>query len=65
MSDLPEIFNAASYFVDRHIIEGRGAAISIECGSERVSYQQVFEQVNRFGAALRTQLGVPAESASR
>jgi len=60
VSDLPEIFNAASYFVDRHIIEGRGAAISIECGSERVSYQQVFEQVNRFGAALRTQLGVPA-----
>ena len=60
MSDLPEIFNAASYFVDRHIMEGRGAAIAIECGSERVSYQQVFERVNRFGATLRTQLGVPA-----
>ena len=58
MTDLPEIFNAATYFVDRNVAEGRGDAIAIECGDERVSYRQVAAQVNRFGAALRQRLGV-------
>lgn len=58
MTPLPEIFNAATYFVDRHILEGRGAAIAIECGEERVSYAQLAERVNRFGHALRCRLGV-------
>jgi 4-hydroxybenzoate-CoA ligase len=50
---LPEIFNAATHFVDRHLAEGRGPSIAIECGDERVSYQQLAERVNRFGSALR------------
>jgi len=50
---LPTIFNVASYFVDRHISEGRGNKIAFECGDERVSYQQLFERVNRAGNMLK------------
>jgi len=57
---LPDIFNAATYFVDRHLSEGRGGAVAIECGDERVTYGQVAERANRFGAALR-RLGVHQE----
>ena len=32
---VPEAFNAAEYFVDRHVREGRGGKIAIECGDER------------------------------
>ena len=57
MIALPQIFNAASYFVDRNILEGRAQHIAIECGEERVTYQQLFERTNRAGDALRI-LGV-------
>lgn len=50
---LPEIFNAATYFVDRHIAEGRGEKTAIECGDRRVTYRQLFEGVNQFGNALK------------
>lgn len=50
---LPDTFNAATYFVDRHLTEGRGGAIAIECGDEQVTYLQVAERANRLGAALR------------
>ncbi len=50
---LPEEFNAASYFVDRHIAEGRGEKVAIECGDDRVTYRQLFELVNRVGNALK------------
>src|SRR5262245_26048558 len=50
---VPPTFNAASYFVDRHLREGRGGKIAIECGDERVSYAELHERVNRFGSALR------------
>src|SRR5437868_15252652 len=49
---LPTIFNVASYFVDRHISEGRGQKIAFECGDERVSYRQFFDRVNRAGNML-------------
>jgi benzoate-CoA ligase len=57
---LPEEFNAAAYFVDRHIAEGRSAKIAIECGDVRVSYGQLSERVNQFGNALKN-LGVRIE----
>ena len=57
---LPDQFNAATYFIDRHIQEGRGEKIAIEAGEARVSYRQLWESVNRFGNALR-QLGVRIE----
>ena len=50
---LPEEFNAASYFVDRHIAEGRGNKVAIECEDRRVTYLQLFESVNRVGNALK------------
>jgi len=55
--DLPQLFNVATYFVDRNILEGRAQNIAIECGDERVTYQQLFERTNRAGNALRN-LGV-------
>src|SRR5262245_34442514 len=58
---VPPIFNAASYFVDRHIDEGRGGKVAIECGDERVSYAQLLERVNGFGSALRDELAVRPE----
>src|SRR5438309_10504341 len=57
---LPDQFNAATYIVDRHIPEGRGDKIAIECGEDRVTYGQLFERVNRVGNGLR-QLGVRIE----
>src|SRR5580698_11103806 len=57
---LPEEFNAASYFVDRHIAEGRGEKIAIECRDRRITYRQLFESVNRVGNALR-KMGIRPE----
>ena len=57
---LPMIFNVATYFVDRHIAEGRADRIAYECGDERVTYRQLFERVNRAGNALK-KLGVRQE----
>lgn len=58
--DLPREFNVATHFVDRHLREGRAAKVAIECGEERVTYQQMFERVNRAGNALK-KLGVRQE----
>jgi benzoate-CoA ligase family protein len=55
------MFNAAAYFVDRHIEEGRAARIAVECGDRRLSYQDLFDQVNRIGNALKAALDVRAE----
>jgi benzoate-CoA ligase family protein len=49
---LPENFNVATHFVDRNVREGRGAKVAIECGDERVTYQQLLENTNRVGNAL-------------
>jgi benzoate-CoA ligase len=57
---LPEEFNAASYFVDRHIEEGRGGKIAIECEERRVTYRELFECVNQVGNALK-KMGVRCE----
>jgi 4-hydroxybenzoate-CoA ligase len=50
---LPDTFNAATYFVDRHLIEGRANKVAIECGDERVTYGEVADRTNRFANALR------------
>src|SRR4029077_21067339 len=57
---LPDQFNAATYFIDRHLAEGRGEKIAIEADEARVSYRLLGEKVKRFGNALR-QLGVRIE----
>ena len=58
---VPDIFNAASYLIDRHPAEGRGSTVAIECGDERLTYADLHERVNRFGSALRDALGVRSE----
>ena len=50
---LPEEFNAATYFVDRHIAEGRGDKVAIDGGERRVTYRQLFASVNQVGNALK------------
>jgi benzoate-CoA ligase family protein len=57
---LPDPFNAATYFIDRHLQEGRGEKIAIEAEGARVSYRQLHEGVNRFGNGLH-QLDVRVE----
>jgi benzoate-CoA ligase len=49
---LPTAFNAATYFVDRNVREGRGGKTALECGEERVSYQQLLERTNQTGNVL-------------
>jgi benzoate-CoA ligase len=50
---LPHTFNVATHFVDRNVSEGRGQKIAIECGEQRITYQQLLERVNRTGNALK------------
>jgi benzoate-CoA ligase family protein len=57
---LPPVFNVASHFVDRHLLEGRGDKVAIECGEELVTYRQLVERVNRLGNALKV-LGLRRE----
>jgi acyl-coenzyme A synthetase/AMP-(fatty) acid ligase len=58
---VPETFNVASHFVDRHVAAGHGDRVAIECGDDRISYREVLRNVNRVGSALRDQLGVRPE----
>lgn len=50
---LPEHFNAAAYFVDRHLDEGRGQKIAIEAGAIKISYDDLSGHVNRTGNLFR------------
>ena len=43
---LPDEFNAAVYFVDRHVREGRVGKTAIECGDRRITDGQLFTLVN-------------------
>jgi benzoate-CoA ligase family protein len=54
-------FNAAEYFVDRHLEEGRGGRVAFACRDEHITYAQLSERVNRFGSGLRETLGVRME----
>ena len=56
-----ETFNAASHLVDRHVDDGRGSKVAIECADERVTYAQLQERVNRVGNGLKTVLKVRME----
>ncbi|HEU4690593.1 MAG TPA: benzoate-CoA ligase family protein [Vicinamibacterales bacterium] len=58
---VPDVFNAATHFIDRHIGEGRGAKTAIECRDERVSYADLAARVNQLGRALRERLDVRRE----
>jgi benzoate-CoA ligase family protein len=51
--DIPKLFNTSSYFVDRHLLEGRGENIAIECNDEKITYRHLAEKINRFGNGLK------------
>jgi benzoate-CoA ligase len=52
--NLPEEFNAADYFVDRNVREGRGNKVAVICAERAFTYGQIQERVNRFGNALKS-----------
>ncbi|HEV8721865.1 MAG TPA: benzoate-CoA ligase family protein [Candidatus Binatia bacterium] len=59
--ELPDIYNAATTFVDENIGQGRGGKVAIYYQDQKITYQEVFEKVNRTGNALRD-LGVEIEN---
>lgn len=54
-------FNAAEYFIGRHLLEGRAHRTAIECGDEQVTYAELSERVNRFASGLKNSLAVRME----
>ena len=59
--NLPEVFNAAHYLVDRHVEKGRGDRPAILFEDEIHTYDQLRRQVNRAGHMLKS-LGVEMEN---
>ena len=59
--NLPRKFNAAEYFVDRNVSAGRGGKTAILFEDQKVTYDNLMENVNRTANGLR-QLGVGMES---
>jgi benzoate-CoA ligase family protein len=58
---LPDLFNAATEFVDRHLQEGRAERVALRYGGCVLTYGQVADMVNRVGNALHG-LGVDMEN---
>src|SRR5918997_1114641 len=58
---LPDVFNAATEFVDRHLREGRAERVALRHEGCVLTYGQVADMVNRVGNALRD-LGVDMEN---
>lgn len=57
----PERFNAATFFVDRHLAEGRGARTVFRHAGRTVTYAELARDANRVGNALAS-LGVEIEN---
>ena len=55
-----ERFNLASWFVDRHLEEGRGERVALHCADREISYAELAARINRAGHVLRD-LGVRQE----
>ena len=60
--DIPAQFNAARFFVDRHVEEGRGSEVAFHYEDTTLTYGGLQELVNRAGNAL-LDLGCPARAA--
>lgn len=52
--NLPEQFNAADYFVDRNVREGRGKKTAVFCQDRSFTYSQIQEGVNCVGNSLKS-----------
>jgi benzoate-CoA ligase family protein len=57
---IPDRFNAASFFVDRHVDEGRGGRVAFQHEGGTLTYGALHELVNRAGNAFRD-LGLERE----
>lgn len=51
--ELPDTYNAATTFVDENIAQGRGRKTAIFYRDQKITYQELFEKVNRAGNALK------------
>ena len=60
MPTVPEQFNAATFFVDRHLGEGRGARTAFRFARRSITYAEIAEMVDRCANALET-LGLEIE----
>jgi len=60
LTPVPAEFNAASFFVDRHVAEGRGDRVAFFHEDQTLTYAGLAELVNRTGNAL-LDLGVRPE----
>ena len=58
--EIPERFNAATFFVDRHVGEGRGGQVAFHHDSGTLTYAGLQALVNRTGNAFR-ELGLERE----
>ena len=54
----PERLNAATEYVDRHVAEGRGDRIALLTDSERWTYAELAERINRIANVLTRDLGL-------
>ncbi|MBV8170336.1 MAG: benzoate-CoA ligase family protein [Candidatus Eremiobacteraeota bacterium] len=52
VAHVPESFNAAQYFVDRNVEQGRAGKVAVEFGERRLTYGDVLAGVNRCANAL-------------
>ena len=59
--NLPDIYNATTTFVDENIAQDRGGKVAIYYQDQKITYQEVFEKVNRTGNALKN-LGIEIEN---
>ncbi len=50
--DVPERFNAAAYFLDRHVTEGHAARTAFRFAGRDVTYGEIALRANRLGNAL-------------
>ena len=51
--DVPDRFNAATHFLDRHVAEGRGARTAFRFAGRDVAYGEIALHANRLGNVLR------------
>src|SRR3989454_5706652 len=59
--DVPKRFNAAAFFVDRHVAGGRGGRTALRFAGRSVSYTELAERVDRAARVLASS-GVEIEN---
>lgn len=51
-SVVPQEFNLAAFFLDRHLAEGRAGKIAVYYQDQAITYAELAEAANRLGNAL-------------